>query len=71
MKFTDIPRRKFPLNSQKHYRLQQEIQAIADRFDDLGTSDGHAVFRQMIEVRARLDQTWQLIQQIEHRERGR
>ena len=71
MKFSEIPTGKFPLNFKKYCRLQGEIQAAADRFSDLGTSDGHAVFRQMIEVRARLDQTWQLIQQIEHRERGR
>lgn len=71
MKFTDIPTRKFPLNLKKFSRLQGEIQTAADRFSDLGTSDGHAVFCQLTEVRARLDHAWQLIQQIERRENGR
>lgn len=71
MKFTEIPTRKFPLNFKKFSRLQSGIQNAADRFSDLGTNDGYAVFRELVEVRARLDQTWQLIQQIERRENGR
>lgn len=71
MKFSDIPTRRFPLNFKKYSRLQDEIQTAADRFSDLGTSDGHAVFRELVEVRTRLDQTWELIRQIEHRETGR
>jgi len=71
MKFTDIPTRKFPLNLNKFYRLQREIQTAADRFSDLGTSDGHAVFCQLVEVRERLDRAWQMILTIERRERGR
>jgi hypothetical protein len=71
MKFTEIPTGKFPLNFKKYCRLQDQIQTAADRFSDLGTSDGHAVFRELVEVRARLDRTWELIRQIEHRETGR
>ncbi|MBW0369990.1 hypothetical protein [Ensifer adhaerens] len=59
------------MNFKKYCRLQLEIQTTADRFSDLGTSDGHAVFRELVEVRARLDRTWELIRQIEHREKGR
>ena len=71
MKFSEIPTRKFPLNFQRYCRLQDEIQTAADRFSDLGTVEGHAVFLELVEVRARLDQAWELIRQIEHREKGR
>ncbi|WP_460932126.1 hypothetical protein [Shinella zoogloeoides] len=71
MKFSEIPKRKFPLSFEKYCRLQGEIQVAADRFSDLGTSDGHAVFRELVQVRARLDRTWELIRQIEHRETQR
>jgi len=71
MRFSEIPTRKFPLNFRKYCRLQAEIQIAADRFSDLGTSDGHAVFRELVEVRTRLDRTWELIGQIQHRETGR
>lgn len=70
MKFSEIPTRRFPLSFKKYRRFQDEIQTAADRFSNLGTVDGHVVFRELMEVRARLDQTWELIRQIEHRETG-
>lgn len=70
MKFSEIPHRKFPLKSKAYLRLQKEIQVAAERFDDLGTSEGHMVFLKLVEVRAQLDRTWQLIREIENRHNG-
>lgn len=71
MRFSDIPTKQFPLRFKTYTRLQDQIQAAADAFDDLGTVDGYVVFRELVEVRARLDRTWALIREIERRETGR
>lgn len=71
MKFSEIPASKFPLSFKKYCRLHDEIQAAADRFHDLGTSDGFAVCRDLNQLSMRLNQTWELIRQIERRETGR
>lgn len=67
-RFLDIPRAEFPLNSQKYNELMDQIRMSARGFAKLGTADGRAVDKELMEAWARLGQAWQMIQEIEQRE---
>lgn len=70
-RFSDIPTEKFPLNFDKYRQLRDDIYAAADGFDDLGTADGYAVSRELIQVQIHLGRAWELIRSIEHRKSAR
>lgn len=67
-KFFEIPIDKFPMNFDKYCQLRDQLQTAADGFDNLGTAAGRMVSKDILEVHARLSQTWELIRDIERRE---
>lgn len=69
-KFCEIPREKFPLSDRAYNDLMDTIRTAARGFGDLGTAHGRLVDKDLMEVWARLNRTWNLIQEIEHRERA-
>ena len=69
-KFLDIPQAEFPLNSQKYNELMDQIRTAARGFAKLGTAEGRAVDKELMEVWARLSRAWELIQDIEQREKA-
>lgn len=68
-KFFEIPIDKFPLNFDKYCQLRNQLQAAAEGFDDLGTTAGQLVSKDIMEVHGRLGRTWELIREIERREK--
>ncbi|MBB6179839.1 hypothetical protein [Pseudorhizobium flavum] len=70
-RFLDIPRERFPLTAVKCHQLRNNIRAAAIGFDNLGTSSGQTVGRELDQAEHHLDRAWNLIVGIEDAERRR
>lgn len=71
LRFSDIPRRKFPLTEAKYRQLRANINWAAVGFSNLGTSAGESVCRELSQAQYHLVRAWNLIEQTQESERRR
>jgi hypothetical protein len=67
-RFCDIQPKDFPLSNDAYNALMDQIRNVARGFADIGSPDGDAVDKSLMEVWEGLSKTWNLIQRIEDRE---